>query len=72
MQRQKPILLRLIIEYGPDPPRWPYDISATEGWGYCDKKCHKSLEDLQASNLQEVGDSFLIESRDVIHNVLLL
>ena len=59
MQRQKPILLRLIIEYGPNPPRWPYDISATEGWGYCDKKCHKSLEDLQASNLQEVGDSFL-------------
>ena len=33
---------------------WPDDVSSNAAWGYCDKKCHVSMESLKAQTLQEV------------------
>ena len=37
------------------PDNSPPAVSFDKAWGYCDKKCYLSSENIMAVNLQEVG-----------------
>ena len=34
------------------------DVSSDKAWGYCDQKCHVSVSNLEAKDLQEVKIPF--------------